>query len=267
MSSSSTISSTSSFDMLSSRSRSSTFSSSDEEIVWPLSAASESLGSDTTSADDDYVLLNRSTASERSLTPLTSNLSRLSVNSSSKQRKSAGPLPERPESAATEVTGLRISRTGKQRRYKPRKGSSPVGLGERPIVNDISEASSVIDDGGGPCMYEDAVTFITTFLTNPSAHDSASHLTFLQSLIIELGLATSSLPASLKSAKAELKSKAFINIREYLAVRSQGLQAIQGIMYPSRSALIKDIRRKKNSASLHWVKQNGLQVLLVSCYH
>lgn len=160
MSSSSTISSTSSFDMLSSRSRSSTFSS-DEEIVWPLSAASESLSSDTTSADDDYVLLNRSTASERSLTPLTSNLSRLSVDSSCKQRKrsvnSAGPLPERPESAATEVR----SRTGKQRRYKPRKGSSPVGLGERPIVDDISEASSVIDDGG-PSMYEDAVTYITT---------------------------------------------------------------------------------------------------------
>lgn len=107
----------------------------------------------------------------------------------------------------------------------------------------------------------------SSFLSNPSARDSISHLTLLQSLIIELGLATSSLPGSLTSAKAFLKSRAFLNVREYLAVRSEGPAALQRVMYPSKSALIKDIKKKRNPASLRWVKRNGLQVLLVSCYH
>ncbi|KAJ7582817.1 hypothetical protein C8J56DRAFT_232298 [Mycena floridula] len=109
---------------------------------------------------------------------------------------------------------------------------------------------------------------LRTFLTDPS-YDSASRLTFLQSLIIELGLATSSaVPNSLTSARAVLKSRAFINIRDYLAVRTEGLSAIKGIMYSSKSALKKDIKRKRNTAPLSWVKQSGgLQVLLVSCYH
>jgi hypothetical protein len=58
-----------------------------------------------------------------------------------------------------------------------------------------------------------------------------------------------------------------LNIKEYLAVRGQGPAAVRRIMYPSRSALIKDIRKKNNRASLRWVKESGLQVLLVSCYH
>jgi hypothetical protein len=92
-------------------------------------------------------------------------------------------------------------------------------------------------------------------------------LALLQSLIIELGLATPSLPDSLTAAKAFLKSRAFLNIREYIAVRGQGPEAVQRAMYPSKSALIKDIKKKRNPASLKWVKQHGLQVLLVGWMH
>jgi hypothetical protein len=70
----------------------------------------------------------------------------------------------------------------------------------------------------------------------------------------------------LRAAKALLKSRAFLNIREYLAVRDQGLTALQRVMHPSRAALAKDIRKKGNPASLQWVKEHGLQVLLVTCY-
>lgn len=101
-----------------------------------------------------------------------------------------------------------------------------------------------------------------SFLSNPDAkNDTVYRLTLLQSIIIELGLATASLPRSLKAAKAFLKSRVFLNIREYIAVRGQGPEALQRAMYPSKSALIKDIRR--NPTSLKWVKQHGLQVLLV----
>jgi hypothetical protein len=74
------------------------------------------------------------------------------------------------------------------------------------------------------------------------------------------------LPASLRSAKAFLKSHAFLNIKEYVSVRAQGPDAVRRILFPSRTALIKDIRKKRNSVSLTWVKEHGLQVLLVGCF-
>lgn len=143
------------------------------------------------------------------------------------------------------------------------------GLGARPIVDDCSDRQSIISYGDKefaetPTLYEEASTFISSFLSNPDAkNDTVCRLALLQSLIIELGLATPSLPDSLTAAKAFLKSRAFLNIREYVAVRGQGPEAVQRAMYPSRSALIKDIRKKKNAAPLKWVKQHGLQVLLV----
>ncbi|KAH0584303.1 hypothetical protein H2248_009848 [Termitomyces sp. 'cryptogamus'] len=145
-----------------------------------------------------------------------------------------------------------------------------AGFGGRSIVDDVSDKFSDYgeSDVGSPSMHEEAFGFITSFLSNPAARqDSACRLTLLQALIIELGLATSSLPSSLTAAKAYLKSRAFLNIREYIAVRDQGPAAVQRIMYPSRSALIKAIRKNKKNASLKWVKESGLQVLLVQCYH
>ena len=105
----------------------------------------------------------------------------------------------------------------------------------------------------------------SSFLSNPEAkNNSVCRLTLLQSLIIELGLATSNLPSSLKSARAFLKARVFLNIREYIAVRSQGPDAIRKAMYPTKSALIKNFKTNKGTrAPLQWVKDMGLQVLLV----
>ncbi|KAF9476344.1 hypothetical protein BDN70DRAFT_179937 [Pholiota conissans] len=140
-----------------------------------------------------------------------------------------------------------------------------TGLGSRAIVDDLSDRQSVIscnESETSPTLYEEASTFISSFLSNPDAKNSSVYrLTLLQSIIIELGLATATLPRSLKAAKAFLKSRVFLNIREYIAVREQGPEALQRALYPNKSALIKDIRR--NPTPLKWVKQHGLQVLLV----
>ncbi|KAK0197251.1 hypothetical protein F5146DRAFT_922131 [Armillaria mellea] len=181
--------------------------------------------------------------------------------------------PERPSSVATLTTASTPTPKPKRRRSRKSKSSaSHPGLGARCVVDDISEGLSERgDEVSAPSLYGDAVRYITSyvpseFLTNPAAKETVCHLRLLQSLIIELGLATSSIPTSLTSAKSLIKSQAFVNIRDYLALRGQGLAAVQRAMHPSRSALRKDIKRKGNQASLKWVKQNGLQVLLVSCY-
>lgn len=80
------------------------------------------------------------------------------------------------------------------------------------------------------------------------------------------------LPSTLSSAKALLKSHAFLNIRDYLAVRAEGLEALKGAMHPSRRALVHDLRgggkkEKGRRAPVAWVKETGLTVLLVSCHY
>jgi len=117
-------------------------------------------------------------------------------------------------------------------------------------------------------MYEEASLFITSFLADPIAkRDSVYRLTLLQSLIVELGFMSTALPATLRAARDFVKTHVFLNIKEYIANRGQGQAAIQRLLFPSRNALIKDIRRKGKPASLKWVKQQGLDVLLVSCYN
>ncbi|KAF9036689.1 hypothetical protein BJ165DRAFT_1505192 [Panaeolus papilionaceus] len=171
------------------------------------------------------------------------------------------------------------------KRAKPARNTTPVqvpsaaptnerltGLGFRPIVDDLSDRLSVISDDAesvAPTKYEEAAHFISLFLSNPEARaNTICRLTLLQSLIVELGLGSvSSLPASLTSARAFLKQHAFLNIREYIATRNQGPEAVQRLVHPSRSALIRDMKRKRNPASLKWVKEHGLQVLLVGWMH
>ncbi|KAG6821177.1 hypothetical protein H0H93_005397 [Arthromyces matolae] len=185
------------------------------------------------------------------------------------------PSPARVAPAAsTSADGKQVSvvpKPKKKKKKKKKKAENVTGLGGRSVVDDVSDKFSDFgeNDIGSPSMYEEAFNFISSFLSNPEARsDSVCRLTLLQALIIELGLATSSLPSSLRAAKAYLKSRAFVNIKEYIAVRDQGPAAVQRIMHPSRSALIKDIRKNKTSkASLAWVKDSGLQVLLVQCYH
>jgi len=152
------------------------------------------------------------------------------------------------------------------------------GLGERPIVDDVSEAGDV-----NAAAYEEAVQYISSFLSAPAEGTKAkSNLTFLQALIIELGLLPApssspdqsfyhlpSLPRSLKAAKTLLKTNVFLNVRDYLDVREKGLQALRSVMHPSRKALIKDLSRGKGQRKVPrgFVKNSGLGVLLVACYH
>jgi len=119
--------------------------------------------------------------------------------------------------------------------------------------------------------YEGAVSFITSFLNAPTTNvDSSRHtrLTFLQSLIIELGLMSPSsvLPASLNAATRFLKTHAFLNIRDYLSVRHEGFERLQQIMFKDRRALAKDLRKNKGRRQVDrtWAKKHGLNVLLVS---
>lgn len=101
--------------------------------------------------------------------------------------------------------------------------------------------------------------------------DKKPNLTLLHALIVELGFSSTSfpspLPASMKAAKTFLKTHAFVNIGQYLSVRTQGQKALQSIIHPTRSSLMKDIGKKRNRVPLGAVKAMGLNVLLVSCYH
>ncbi|KIY68635.1 hypothetical protein CYLTODRAFT_395176 [Cylindrobasidium torrendii FP15055 ss-10] len=203
---------------------------------------------------------------------LAEELSALSVSSipsiptkarESRRQKARARAPERPSSAATTTTTLPSPPSSPKNKKRKHARKIEPGLGSRPIVDDVSESgfsSEPLDDG-----YDEAVQYLNSFLTNPD--DSVNRLTLLQSMIIELGLAGSALPASLTAARAHLKSRAFVNIRDYLAARGQGPDALKDVLYPSRAALVKDIRRKRNQASKQWVKQHGLNVLLVQCFH
>jgi hypothetical protein len=94
----------------------------------------------------------------------------------------------------------------------------------------------------------------------------------LQALILELGCLPSvaagkfsipQLPGTLRQAKLLLKSHAFINVRDYLAVREQGQAALQRVMHPNRKSLIREVRKGKR-VPVQEVKNAGLNVLLVN---
>lgn len=65
-----------------------------------------------------------------------------------------------------------------------------------------------------------------------------------------------------------LKSSVFLNVRDYLDVREKGLDALRGVMHPSRGALIRDLTRSggKRKVPRNMVKKSGLGVLLVTCH-
>ena len=124
--------------------------------------------------------------------------------------------------------------------------------------------------------------FISSFLSSPSeGPKTKSDLTFLQALIVELGLCSAtnstaeqsfyhlpSLPRSIRAAKALLKSSVFLNVRDYLEQRNKGLDALRSVMHPSRQALVRDLSRGKGKKKVprDVVKNTGLGVLLVTCY-
>jgi len=121
------------------------------------------------------------------------------------------------------------------------------------------------DDLLSSSTYQNAASYITRFLSDPNQESAEPRLPLLKAFIIELGLvppASSTLPGSIKAAKALLKAKAHLNIRDYVNVRAQGLEAIKKIMFPNRKQLMKDLRRRR--VPLKWVKEHGLSVFLIS---
>ena len=95
----------------------------------------------------------------------------------------------------------------------------------------------------------------------------------LQALILELGclpgaaaagkFSIPELPGTMRQAKLLLKSRAFINVRDYLAVREQGQTALQRAMHPSRKSLVREVRKGKG-VPVQEVKNAGLNILLVN---
>jgi hypothetical protein len=118
--------------------------------------------------------------------------------------------------------------------------------------------------------------FIITYryLAHPPAQgNNGSALLMLQALILELGCLPSAaaagkfsipeLPCTMRQAKLLLKSHAFINVRDYLAVREQGQAALRGAMHPSRKSLVREVRKGKR-VPVQEVKKAGLNILLVN---
>ena len=60
----------------------------------------------------------------------------------------------------------------------------------------------------------------------------------------------------------------FLNVRDYLEQRNNGLAALRSVMHPSRKSLVKDLHRGKGQRKVprDVVKNTGLGVLLVTCY-
>jgi len=270
----------------------------DDEIVWNVSEGDKSFGlpQGVIMSDEDLVVLAnprfdslKQKTPASATKPLEMQMSTLSLSSKAATKK-AKKFKRSKKATASPVQG---TTTTQERNAKSSVGlagdaySSParsskhadiiqvvsaieqLGLGQRPIVDDLSDQLSVFSGDKTPTVYEEASTYISMFLSDPVARtDHICRLTLLQSLIIELGLATTSaLPSTLSAAKAFLKARAFLNIREYMAVRGQGPEAVQSVLYPSKSALIKSIKKKRNATSIKLVKELGLQVLLVGYLH
>jgi len=185
-----------------------------------------------------------------------------------KEAKAAAAKTTRSEDVDDEQTKKgrkRAARRRRKERMRLRKQQAEVVT---PVTKETPTKAKVVTTPTSPEMYKEASLFITSFLAHPVAkRDSVCRLTLLQSLIVELGFMSTALPTTLRAARSFVKTHVFLNIKEYIANREQGQAATQRLLFPSRNALIKDIRRKGKPASLKWVKQQGLDVLLVSCYN
>ncbi len=103
----------------------------------------------------------------------------------------------------------------------------------------------------------------------PKRHvlDHDTRLAVAQALLIETGAVKhpSALPSTNTQAKSLLKSAVHINILDYRRVREQGLNAIQRVLFKSRTALMKDVRDGRR-VRLDEVKRLGLNHFLVDAY-
>ncbi|KAH7889655.1 hypothetical protein F5I97DRAFT_1846085 [Phlebopus sp. FC_14] len=160
------------------------------------------------------------------------------------------------------------SSSASEREIAPRKTTAACKAMRRKSAHVDGSCPSDSSASTPAASYEDAAAFITQYLQSP-VKESGAQLALLRALIIELGVRSPSgpdLPKSLTSARKLLKAEVHINIKEYIATRDKGPSALQSILQPSKNALRKDIQKKGNRASLKWVKKQGLQVLLVTCF-
>lgn len=82
-------------------------------------------------------------------------------------------------------------------------------------------------------------------------------------LLIELGiiLKTEALPVTLAAARKLLKTYVHLNVRDYLDIRLQGLEALRAVLHESKQALRVDVRKRR--VALKKVNALGLRDLLV----
>lgn len=178
------------------RSRSSTLSTqgfslinedSDDEVVWDISSeyrSSDDLSTESSvgSEDDDFVVLSRpqsppargdvstpSPPQHRDIPSLASNLARLSLNTSVSVKRNVASPPADDDSPSMTPVKLRAS-SRRSRKRKVKKEARAVGLGSRPIVDDVSESGDCSTDRehevSEPSMYEDAVKYVTSCVSS-----------------------------------------------------------------------------------------------------
>ncbi|EIW84971.1 hypothetical protein CONPUDRAFT_141758 [Coniophora puteana RWD-64-598 SS2] len=253
--------------------------SSDDEVLIGLSGSDSSseyevsIFASDVSDDSDLVLLHHDTDVNVSAlrtvnsaivglhSNLTSALSNLSLASNAPGNRSESESSKQaPKDAAAEK---RKKKKAKQRARRQRKAARAHKEQAK------ASKSPAPASGASPSLnitYDEASEFVTSSLHDPKSVDK---LAFLQALIVELDVKESDspeFPKSLTQAKKLLKEDAHINIREYYAARGKTQAEIVKLKHPSHSSLRKSIRKKKNPAPRGWVKEKGLQSLLVVCF-
>jgi hypothetical protein len=226
---------------------------SEDEVVWGVSDEYSSESS-VTDSDADYVLLHRISAEDspddasgdsHSEDVLSIAFNLLSVN---KGEQSDTDKVHQPNQKV------------KQIRKPARPEARQANAGNSGLVRSSNTSPG---EGTPNGSYEDAVAYITQYLDSPvKENDPSTKLRFLQALVAEFGISTQ-LPATISSATKLLKAAVHVNIKDYLAKRGKDQGELQKIMQPSKSALRKDIRRRGRRSSLKWVKEHGLNVLLI----
>ncbi|KAG2077993.1 hypothetical protein BDR04DRAFT_439790 [Suillus decipiens] len=221
---------------------------SEDEVVWGVSDEYSSESS-VTDSDADYVLLPRvsgegspDNASDDSTQDMLSTaLNLLSVNKPNQKVKQICK-PAGHEAGQTDV------------------GHSGVSTHSSSTSPSLQHNDGARSPNGS---YEDAVAYITQYLDSPvKENDPSTKLLFLQALIVEFGI-SKQMPTSISSATKLLKASVHVNIQDYVAKRGKDQGELQHIMQPSKSALRKDIRRSSRRSPLKWVKEHGLNVLLI----
>lgn len=264
-----------------------------EEVTREVIQGIASLSFSRPAATDDYPSADAKAEgrkTKRGVKPAKGNKSKHANSHSVPPPKPSAAIPAQ-QVQQPQVKAKRSRKRGKKERLAARKknakGSDPTSGND--AESRLFSTSPVESDAEVDTKYDDAVSFITScviktffalmvfFLTSKNSflqtsaaafHASqGTKLTFLQSLIIELGLMSpeSTLPASLNSATRFLKSHAFLNLRDYLSMRHEGFDKLQHVMFKSRRALVNDLRKNKGHRQLDrtWVKDHGLSVFLV----